>query len=121
MSNQTAQTSETLHFKRRDLEFDHYAGPPGNAVISRIVGPETSQTMGAGIAIFEDSSIEWTVLYDELICVLKGHFRLQVGDTAHDCEPGDVLWIPNGTPLKYESDGRAEVFYTLYPVDWKRD
>lgn len=113
--------SETLHFERGEMEFVDYAGPPGKAVISRLVGPETSESIGAGIAIFEDSSIEWTVRYDELICVLKGHFRLVVGDTARDCAPGDVLWIPNGTALKYESDGRAEVFYTLYPVDWKRD
>ena len=49
---------------------------------------------------------------DELICVLQGHFRLQVGDERFECEPGDVLWIPNGTALKYESDGRAEVFYS---------
>ena len=76
--------------------------------------------MGAGIAVFEDSSVEWTVKYDELICVLRAHFRLVVGDDRFECEPG-VLWIPNGTALKYESDGPAEVFYSLYPVDWKRD
>ncbi len=113
--------SQTLHFKRSDLSFEPYAGPPGRSEIARLIGTEESQTMGAGIALFEDSSVEWTVKYDELICVLQGHFRLRVGDERFDCEPGDVLWIPNGTPLKYESDGRAEVFYSLYPVDWSRD
>lgn len=113
--------SKTLHFKRSEMPFEHYAGPPGNAEISRLVGTDVSKTMGAGIAVFEDSSIEWTLKYDELIVVLKGHFRLVVADERFECGPGDVLWIPNGTPLKYESDGKAEVFYALDPVAWKRD
>jgi ethanolamine utilization protein EutQ len=113
--------SQTLHFKRADLAFEPYSGPPGQSQIARLVGSPESETMGAGIAVFEDSSVEWTVKYDELICVLSGHFRLVVGSERFECEPGDVLWIPNGTPLRYESDGRAEVFYSLYPVDWNRE
>ncbi len=41
-----------------------------------------------------------------------------VGEKVFDCEPGDVLWIPKDTSLQYASEGRAEVFYALYPVDW---
>ena len=104
---------KTHHFRRSSLSFEPYAGPPGNAEIARLIGTEDSGTMGAGIAVFEDSSVEWTVRYDELICVLRGHFRLVVGDERFECEPGDVLWIPNGSALRYESDGRAEVFYSL--------
>ena len=34
-------------------------------------------------------------------------------------KPGDVIWIPANTPLRYE--GKAgKIFYTVYPVDWKK-
>ncbi len=32
---------------------------------------------------------------------------------------GDVIWLPEGTPIKYEGD-KAVVFYALDPVDWRR-
>ena len=75
-------------------------------------------TMGADIARFDDCSIAWTVLYDELIVTLEGKFRLRVGDEVFDTVPGDVLWVPKGTALAYEGDG-ATVFYALDPVDWR--
>lgn len=111
--------NDVMHFKRDRLAFEPYAGPPGKSEIARLVGTPVSETMGAGIAVFEDAGVKWTVKYDELICVLSGRFRLVVGEKTFECAPGDVLWIPNGTPLEYASDGRAEVFYALYPVDWK--
>jgi ethanolamine utilization protein EutQ len=107
------------HFKSSERSFDHFGGPPGRAEIARLVGPELSQTMGAGLAKFDDCSIEWTVLYDELIVVLEGTFRLQVGGETYVCAPGDVLWIPENTPLRYEGE-RSTVFYAVYPVDWRQ-
>ncbi len=111
--------SKTIRFKRSEMQFEHYGGPPGKAEIARLVGPDISATMGAGVAAFEACSIEWTVLYDEVIVVLEGRFRLVVGDQRLDCGPGDVLWIPEGTALKYEADERAVCFYALHPVDWR--
>jgi ethanolamine utilization protein EutQ len=111
--------TEVIHFRKGSLAFEPY-GPQGGgaASISRLVGMETSRTMGAGIARFDNVSIEWTVLYDELIVTLEGVFCLRVGEHVHETHPGDVLWIPANTPLRYEGD-RATVFYALAPVDWK--
>lgn len=80
-----------------------------------------STSMGAGIATFNGCSIEWTVLYDELIVVLEGTFRLRIGGEDKrtiEAKPGDVIWLPEHTPLRYEGD-KAKVFYALTPVDWK--
>jgi ethanolamine utilization protein EutQ len=113
---------KTLHFKKSDIEFVPFGGPPGNASIARLVTDAISKTMGAGVAIFDGCSIEWTVLYDEAVVVLEGTFRLRVGkdfSQVIEAKPGDVIWIPEGTPLKYEGDG-ARIFYTLDPADWKK-
>lgn len=111
--------SDVTLFKRSGLSFEPYGGPPGKATIARLVGPEISKTMGAGLATFDGCSIEWTVLYDELIVVLEGRFRLRVGADLLEAGPGDVLWIPENTALRYEGD-RAVVFYALHPVDWRQ-
>jgi ethanolamine utilization protein EutQ len=111
--------SEVRHFKATDMKFVSYGGPPGEARISRLVGPEISRSMGAGIATFDECSIEWTVLYDEVIVVLEGHFRLRVGAELFDAAPGDLIWIPEMTPLRYEGS-KAKVCYVLSPVDWRK-
>ncbi len=111
--------SNVVHYRKSDLNFAAYGGPPGKATIARLVGPDISTSMGAGIATFDGCSIEWTVLYDELIVVLEGTFRLVAGDKTYSCTPGDVLWIPENTPIKYEGD-KAMVFYALHPVDWRQ-
>jgi ethanolamine utilization protein EutQ len=78
--------------------------------------------MGAGVGLFERRSQELYVNYDEVIVVLEGTFRLKLGkDFSETLEaaPGDVIWLPEHTPLRYEGDG-AKVFYALYPVDWRK-
>ncbi|MFS2197090.1 cupin domain-containing protein [Pseudomonas sp. Pseusp3] len=110
--------SNTIHFKRDEMVYSSYGGQPLNrAAICRLVGTDESQTMGAGIAYFDDISINWTVLYDELIVVLEGEFELVLGETTIAAKPGDVIWIPEKTPLAY-SGKKAKVFYALYPVNW---
>jgi len=109
---------QVQHFKRSEMQFSTYGGPPGKAEISRLVGPELSATMGVGLARFDDCSIEWTVLYDEMVVVLEGEFRLRLSDRLIVAVPGDVIWIPQNTPLRYEGKA-ALVCYALYPVDWR--
>ena len=111
--------SEVKLFKASERTFEPYGGPPGEATIARLIGPEISHSMGAGVATFDDCSIAWTVLYDEVIVVLEGAFSLRVGRHIHDLGPGDVIWIPENTPIHYEGKG-ARVFYALSPVDWRR-
>ena len=114
--------AEALHIRSENIRFEAYGGPPGRATIARLIGPDISQSMGAGIAIFDGCSIEWTVLYDEVIVVLEGVFRLRIGannERTIEAGPGDVIWLPENTPLRYEGD-KAKVFYALHPVDWRK-
>lgn len=101
-----------------DLHFQHRGGPPGAAAVARAVSTDTSHTMGAGIARFDACSIAWTVLYDEVIYVIDGIFRLVTEEGTLEGHPGDIIWIPEGTELKYEGD-QATIFYAVYPGNWK--
>lgn len=109
--------SRTRLYKKSELQFNPYGQDPGRSTLAHIIGPEVSNTIGAGMATFDSTSVQWTVLYDEVIVCLKGVFRLRVGAEMFEAHPGDVIWIPEYTHLAYEGEG-AEVFYVLYPVDW---
>lgn len=110
---------DVKHYKRSDMKFEAYGGPPGKAEISRLVGPDMSSSMGVGIAKFDGCSIDWTVLYDEMIIVIEGWFRLKHPGGVIEAGPGDVIWLPEKTPITYEGE-KAIVCYALYPVDWRK-
>jgi ethanolamine utilization protein EutQ (cupin superfamily) len=113
--------TEMLHLKGEEMRFSQMHSPPGYASIARLIGPEISKTLGAGIATYNGCSFEWTLEYDEVIVVLEGIFRIRVGDACDrviEAKPGDVIWLPEKTRLKYEGD-KAKIFYATYPVDWR--
>ncbi|MGZ7460033.1 cupin domain-containing protein [Pseudomonas sp. Ma2-10] len=101
-----------------NLNFSHRGGPPGHAEVARAIGGELSSTMAAGIARFDACSISWTVLYDEVVYVIEGIFRLVTGGEVLEGQAGDIIWIPKGTELKYEGV-QASIFYAVYPGNWK--
>jgi ethanolamine utilization protein EutQ len=110
--------SDVVLFKRSDVAFEPYGEPSNKATIAKLIGEDLSGTMGGGLATFDGAPITWTVLYDEAIAGIAGEFRLGVGDRTYVMGPGDVIWIPRGTEVRYEGN-EALVFYALYPVNWR--
>jgi len=110
--------SEVVLFKRSEIAFQPYGDSCNRATIAKLIGEDLSETMGGGLATFNGAPITWTVLYDEVIVGITGEFRLGVDERTHVMRPGDVIWIPRGTEVRYEGE-EALVFYALYPVDWR--
>jgi ethanolamine utilization protein EutQ len=104
--------AEVTLFRQRDQSFIIKDG----AAVLALVNAGNSPAMGAGIGIFEDCRIEWTVTYDEVLFIHAGDFRLRVGDAVYRAGPGDVLWIPANTPLVYEADAPVTFFYAVFPA-----
>lgn len=111
-------TTEVRLFKYAETPFFDYGDGPGSASIARLVGPDSSTTMGAYLCQFDGRSVSWTVQYDELIACISGRFRLWTPTAAYELGAGDVLWIGKGTELRYEGDA-AIVFMAIAPVDWR--
>lgn len=99
-------------FRQQDQKFEMEDG----AAVMAYVNAGNSTAMGAGIGIFEDCKMEWTVTYDEVLFIHAGKFRLRVGDAVYHAGPGDVLWIPAHTALVYEADAPVTFFYAVYPA-----
>jgi ethanolamine utilization protein EutQ len=104
--------AEVKLFREQDQKFTMEDG----AAVLALVNAGNSPAMGAGIGIFEDCKIEWTVTYDEVLFIHKGNFRLRVGKDVFHAGPGDTLWIPANTPLVYEADAPVTFFYAVYPA-----
>jgi len=115
-----------LVFHRRDIRFaepDAGTGDEGGGLyaLARLIGPGISDSLGAGLAQFHACSIRWTLLYDEVLVVLKGTFRLRHGKDLADtvvATAGEVIWIPAGTDVAYEGEN-AEVFFAVHPGNWR--
>jgi len=109
---------EPRHFKRSEMSFQLTDVDGAHTTICRAINASASSTLGAGIETLENTRIEWTVTYDEVLFIHKGRITIRSADKVFDCEPGDIVWLPNGTSLVYDAPERCVYFYALYPVDW---
>jgi ethanolamine utilization protein EutQ len=111
-------TSQPKVFRRSEMDLKSAVTPSGNTSIARVINGSVSKHMGAGIEYLENVTIDWTVTYDEVLFILEGPLTVVFADGSHECDVGDIVWLPEGTSLKYVAKGRAAYFYALYPVDW---
>jgi ethanolamine utilization protein EutQ len=110
--------SQAKVFKRAEMTMIPAVTESGTTSIARVINASISRHMGGGIEVLENVTIDWTVTYDEILFIVEGPLTVAFEDGAHECEAGDIVWLPAGTKLSYIARGRATYFYALYPVDW---
>ncbi|HEV7275887.1 MAG TPA: AraC family ligand binding domain-containing protein [Devosiaceae bacterium] len=110
--------SEPQVFKRADMAFKPAVTATGTTSIARVITGAFSEHMGGGLEYLENTVIEWTVTYDEILCIFEGRLTVEFDSGPQECEPGDIVWLPEGTHLKYIAKEKAGYFYVLHPVDW---
>lgn len=123
MENQMNDVKFYPRDKVRFSPLDSGAGSSddGQSALANLVGPLQSETLGAGLVRFDNCSIEWTLLSDEVLVVLHGKFRLRYGEQLSEvieAGAGDVLWLPKKTHVAYEGE-KVELFYSVYPGNWR--
>ena len=99
--------------------YDDFTGD-GSALIGRDVGAELSRDMGTNLAVFENCNLEWTTRYDEYLYCLEGNLTIRTETDSPTLEPGDSIWIPDGTWMVYEAAAKAVAAVAVYPVDWRQ-
>lgn len=105
-------------FKRSEIIPAPAVTATGTTSIARVVNASISRHMGGGIEYLENVTIDWTVTYDEILFIFEGTLTLEFDDGRHECTPGDIVWLPEGTHLRYIARERAGYFYALHPADW---
>lgn len=102
-----------------DLKFRKIYGPPGSIEIASAIGAEDSQSISGDVIVFNDTTLDYTMPYDDLIYVLEGELQLKTSAGDIIGSPGDILWVPTGETLTFVATGRTVIFCATYPVNWE--
>ncbi len=104
--------------KPSERVFNQIGGPPGRIAVARDVSTAESRSFGASVGTFEQCDMEWTVLYDEYIYILEGQLVLETREGTFELNPGDGIWLPDGTWMIYRAE-YARALIVVHPVDWR--
>ena len=96
-------------------------GNPGDRVYTKdLLTLEESPRMGVGIMEMTDTTFPWTLNYDEMDYVVEGRLEIVAGGERVSAGPGEILYIPKGSGIKFSVAGHARFLYFVYPADWQR-
>lgn len=86
-----------------------------------ITSLEEAPRMGCGVMELTDgASFEWTLTYDEYDIVLEGNLEIEIGGRVVKGGPGDVIYIPKGSHIHFQTPDSAKYVYTVYPANWQQ-
>ena len=78
-----------------------------------------SPRLGAGIMEMTDTTFPWTLNYDEMDYVIEGRLDIQTGRGTVSAGPGEIIYIPRGSAIRFSVTGHARFLYFVYPADWQ--
>lgn len=79
---------------------------------------EESPRIGCGIMELDNSSLEWTLQYDEIDYVIDGVLDIIVDGRKVSTEAGRILLIPKGTKVTFLAENKVRFMYVVYPANW---
>ena len=95
-------------------------GNPGDQVYTRdLFSLEQSPRLGVGIMEMTDTTFPWTLNYDEMDYVVSGRLDVLINGEKISAGPGEVLYIPRGSAIRFSVTGHARFLYFVYPADWQ--
>ena len=72
-----------------------------------------------GIMELDHTSFEWTLTYDEYDLVLDGTLEIEIDGRVVSGGPGDIIYIPKGSHIHFQTPNRTRYAYFVYPADWQ--
>lgn len=84
-----------------------------------VVTLEEAPRMGAGIMELDHTSFPWTLTYDEYDLVLEGTLEIEIGGRIIKGGPGDIIYIPKNSSIRFQTPNKARYAYFVYPANWQ--
>lgn len=75
--------------------------------------------MGAGVMELDHTSFEWTLTYDEYDFVIEGELDIEIDGRVIHGKAGDIIYIPKGSHIHFQSPSKARYAYFVYPANWQ--
>lgn len=93
-------------------------GTPGtNVHFQELVSKEESK-MSAGFLEIDRSRFAWELTYEEIDYVIDGTLIVEINGKPFTAHKGDVVFVPAGSKVFWQSPDKAKVFYSTYPANW---
>lgn len=105
-------TDEVLHLKGEHMSFSPFNRVSSVASICKLIGPEISKTLQAGVYTRNGRANEVTMEFDEAIIVLDGIVRILTGEGYRrviEAKFGDVVWLPKGARVNFSNVRRPSL------------
>ncbi len=95
-------------------------GNPADRVWTRdLLTLEESPRLGCGLMVMERTTFPWTLNYDELDYVISGRLDILINGQKVSAGPGEVIYIPKGSSIKFSVEDKARFLYFVYPANWQ--
>lgn len=110
--------SGVIGIKTSTVKLEPFEGR-NDVKLKDVVTLEEAPRMGCGIMELSDgASFEWTLTYDEFDIVLEGHLEIEIDGRVVSGGVGDVIYIPKGSHIHFQTPDYTKYAYTVYPANW---
>ncbi|HUG33696.1 MAG TPA: cupin domain-containing protein [Anaerolineales bacterium] len=92
--------------------------PGTNVWLKDVVVTQDRSPMGAGYMSLDKGEMQWTLMYDEIDIVLEGELVITRGKEQVRGKTGDVIFIPKGSSITFETPNWTRFVYVVFPVNW---
>lgn len=110
--------SGIIKIKTDTVKCEPFNGADG-VYLKDIVTPDEAPRMGAGVMELDNTSFEWTLTYDEYDYVIEGELEIEIDGRVVKGTVGDIIYIPAGSHIHFQTPTRARYAYFVYPANWQ--
>ena len=86
--------------------------------IKEFTNPQESPNITSGFMEFDNTSLDWTLTYDEMDYVIEGTLEFIVNGQKYTGQAGDSFFIPANTHVTFTTPNKAKFFFVTYPANW---
>lgn len=91
--------------------------PNAKVYFQELINKDESK-MSAGFLTIENSSFDWELTYEEIDYVIEGTLTMEINGKKYEAYPGDVVFVPSESKVKWGSPNKAKICYVTYPANW---
>lgn len=110
--------SGIIKIKTDTVKCEPFNGADG-VYLKDIVTLDEAPRMGAGVMELDNTSFEWTLTYDEYDYVIEGELEIEIDGRVVKGKAGDIIYIPAGSHIHFQTPTRARYAYFVYPANWQ--
>ena len=111
--------SGIIGIKTSSVELEPFEGR-SDVLLKDVTSLEEAPRMGCGVMELKDgASFEWTLTYDEDDIVLDGNLEIEIDGRVVSGGVGDIIYIPKGSHIHFQTPDYAKYVYTVYPANWQ--